>query len=233
MPDSSSHPEPFQERTPAPNLLSSGCPWLNKKNNPIVNPRNNMPDLPQSAAVSQKAPLSTTREVSSIPKTGETAHWEYPSPQQFFHALLRRNKTAEEESMESVVYVHNQVNENSWRAVLNWERMHKKTCETPSLQRFVGKSEEPSVKHRVKEFFGLLKGEELFDRHDWLVDRCGKQSVRYIIDYYDTSNSAVNRGDAFDVRIDVRPAPDSLTNIWDIVRKPIYDLFYSESDSHK
>jgi len=23
-----------------------------------------------------------------------------------------------------------------------------------------------------------------FDRHDWVIDRCGKQ-VRYIIDYYD------------------------------------------------
>lgn len=27
-----------------------------------------------------------------------------------------------------------------------------------------------------------------FDRHDWTVDRCGKE-VRYCIDYYDTEDS--------------------------------------------
>lgn len=228
-PPTSSHPDE------EPNLLSSGCPWLNKKSgtNPIVNPRNNMPDFPQSLATNQTAPLSTKREVSSIPKTGSaSSNWEYPSPQQFFHALLRRNKTAEEDSMESVVYVHNQVNEDSWRAVLQWERLHEDSCKTPSLQRFVGKSEEPSLKHRFREFFGLLKGEELFDRHDWFVDRCGHKSVRYIIDYYDTSN-APGRGDEFDVRIDVRPAPDSMGAVWDMIRKPVHDWFRGAEESPK
>lgn len=43
-----------------------------------------------------------------------------------------------------------------------------------------------------------------FDRHDWIIDRCGKE-VRYIIDYYD--------GGALDDKykfalLDVRPAMD-------------------------
>jgi cytochrome c heme-lyase len=219
MSDINSHPEPSEQ----PNLLSSGCPWLNKNNatNPIVNPRNNMPDLPQTAAGIQQGVLSTKREVSSIPKTStDGSKWEYPSPQQFFHALLRRNKTAEEESMDAVVYVHNQVNEDSWRAVLAWERLHSDTCKEPSLQRFVGKSEEPSLKYKMREFFGRLNGEELFDRHDWFVDRCGQKSVRYIIDYYDTTNAPTVKGDEFNVRIDVRPAPDSAGALWDIIRRP-------------
>ena len=35
--------------------------------------------------------------------------------------------------------------------------------------------------------FVLHSYELPFDRHDWIVDRCGKQ-VRYIIDYYDGGN---------------------------------------------
>ncbi len=214
------------ESSREPNLLSSGCPWMNKKIG-IVNPRNNMPEFPQSSAAAQKCPLSTKRETSSIPKTGaeSSSKWEYPSPQQFFHALLRRNKSAEEESMESVVHVHNQVNEESWQTVLQWERMHQKTCETPSLQRFVGKSQEPSIKYSIREFFGMLNGEQLFDRHDWFVDRCGQKSVRYIIDYYDTSEAKSKATNEFDVRIDARPAPDSPGALWDIIRKPIHDFF--------
>ncbi len=30
----------------------------------------------------------------------------------------------------------------------------------------------------------IIRYELPFDRHDWIVDRCGKD-VRYIIDYYD------------------------------------------------
>lgn len=50
-----------------------------------------------------------------------------------------------------------------------------------------------------------------FDRHDWIVDRCGKD-VRYIIDYYD--GGAVDANHRFTV-LDVRPALDSVENWWD------------------
>ena len=208
----SSHPDVDES-------LSSGCPWLNTKKNPVLNPRNLMPDLPQTAAIGQKVELSTEREISSIPKTGSGGtKWEYPSPQQFFHALRRRNKEAEEIEMDDVVYVHNRVNEDSWKLVLDWERMHR--CEDPSLQRFIGKSEEPSWKSKILKSLGLLRGEELFDRHDWFVDRCGTRTVRYIVDYYDTSE---NGKDGFGVRIDARPAMDSLGDVWDRIRKPWWD----------
>ena len=83
--------------------------------------------------------------------------------------------------MESVVHVHNGVNEDSWRQVLEWEHMfHRSTCAKPTLQRFVGKSEEPSLKSRFVKF--THNNESLFYRHDWFVDRCGVESARYIID---------------------------------------------------
>lgn len=50
-----------------------------------------------------------------------------------------------------------------------------------------------------------------FDRHDWIIDRCGKD-VRYVIDYYD--GGKVNDEYKFAI-LDVRPAFDSFENIWD------------------
>lgn len=44
-----------------------------------------------------------------------------------------------------------------------------------------------------------------FDRHDWIVDRNGKE-VRYVIDYYD--GGKVNKDYEFAL-LDVRPALDS------------------------
>ena len=44
-----------------------------------------------------------------------------------------------------------------------------------------------------------------FDRHDWIVDRNGKE-VRYIIDYYD--GGPVDKDYQFTI-LDVRPALDS------------------------
>ena len=158
-----------------------------------------MPDLPQSAAPGQTKELSTEREISSIPKTGTGNKWEYPSPQQFFHALRRRNKEAEEDAMDDVVFVHNRVNEDSWQLVMDYEKMHA-FCAEPSLQRFVGKSEDPSVKSRLRKALGLSRGEQLFDRHDWYVDRCGTKVTRYII--------------------------DSLEDVWDRVRKPWFDFWW-------
>lgn len=226
MSTENSHPDDsLPEEASSFNPLSSGCPWLKKKSaNPILNPRNMMPEISQAPSDFQQTALSTARQVSSIPKTGASAHWEYPSPQQFFNALLRRNKSAEEETMASVVHVHNKVNEDSWNQVLEWEKLHSK-CVEPSLQRFVGKSEELSPKAFVRQKLKMGAGEELFDRHDWFVDRCGEKSVRYIIDYYDTSGVAGADPRALNVRIDTRPALDSFGAVWDRIRKPVLDFF--------
>ena len=51
-----------------------------------------------------------------------------------------------------------------------------------------------------------------FDRHDWIVDRCGTD-VRYIIDYYD--GGKVNKINYQFTLLDVRPAFDSFSAFWD------------------
>ena len=61
--------------------------------------------------------------------------------------------------------------------------------------------------------FRSLLGYELpFDRHDWIIDRCGRE-VRYIIDYYDGGD--VNPHDHRFALLDVRPALDSPSAAWD------------------
>ncbi|KAF4723975.1 hypothetical protein FOZ62_012714, partial [Perkinsus olseni] len=106
-----------------------------RQSSEAVNPRNMMPTFSQERAPDQKVDLSVEREKSTIPKTGEDATWVYPSPQQFYHALRRRNKSAEAESMDAVVYIHNSVNERTWEGILDWEKKLHPECIHPSLQR--------------------------------------------------------------------------------------------------
>ena len=50
-----------------------------------------------------------------------------------------------------------------------------------------------------------------FDRHDWVIDRCGTH-VRYVIDFYSGKADPKNpRNAAF--YLDVRPALDDLTGV--------------------
>lgn len=60
----------------------------------------------------------------------------------------------------------------------------------------------------------LIRYELPFDRHDWIVDRCGKE-VRYIIDYYDGGMPDEHYKFAL---LDVRPAMDSPGNLYDRAR---------------
>ena len=80
----------------------------------------------------------------------------------------------------------------------------------------------------------LNSGPRPFDRHDWIVSRCGEE-VRYIIDYYhdDTKDKGLDKlpqPHAWDTSIKsislvVRPAVDSLSAVWDRVRFPIVNAW--------
>jgi cytochrome c heme-lyase len=89
-----------------------------------LNPRNQMPDLPQHAIYqNQAASLSTERITSSIPRDG-SSNWDYPSPQQFFNALVRKGWETPEQHVETMVEIHNFLNEQAWNEVLKWESRH-------------------------------------------------------------------------------------------------------------
>ena len=90
-----------------------------------IDPTNNMPATAnQQPAPGQEVPLSTHRVPSSIPKGGtEDETWQYPSPQMFWNSLVRKGKAegATETDMEMVVAIHNEMNERTWRHLLEWE----------------------------------------------------------------------------------------------------------------
>lgn len=89
-----------------------------------LNPLNYMfRDLSQAPAPSQTHHLPLEREPSTIPKGDGDGNWEYPSPQQMYNALLRKGYTdTDVTAVESMVSVHNFLNEGAWNEIMEWER---------------------------------------------------------------------------------------------------------------
>ncbi|KAI5123535.1 hypothetical protein M0805_006695 [Coniferiporia weirii] len=179
-----------------------------------------MPTLSQARAPSQVTALPTERTASSIPRSPDTGDvWEYPSPQQFHNALLRKGMETPEEHVEMMVQIHNFLNERAWDEVVRWERRRDSSAAV-ELARFRGRPGELSPKARFWLFAGWLlptrfNSEPPFDRHDWIVKRRGTgEEVRYVIDYY----SAPPEEDGSPVfSLDVRPALDSVGSVRDRV----------------
>lgn len=194
---------------------TSGCPIQHgAQKSQDVDPLNMMPPPNQRPAPDQPFPLSTEREVSGIPKADTEDKWVYPSQQMFWNAMLRKGWRWQEEEvnqkdMSDIISIHNNNNEQAWDEVLKWEAMHAGECCNPKLKKFGGKATDYSPRARIRHWLGY---ELPFDRHDWIVDRCGKD-VRYIIDYYD--GGSVNPDTYRFTVLDVRPALDSFSAFWD------------------
>lgn len=187
---SSSSGCPVPHDTPPPQP-QSGCPVHPEYNvySQPIDKTNQMPKgvKTQLPVATQQTELSTSRVSSSIPKGGadDINTWTYPSPQQFYNALTRKGKLGNdtsEEDMESVVALHNNMNEKTWAQVVEWEHKTYDETETPKLLKFQGRPTDLSPKAMLKHY---LLGHPLpFDRHDWTVLRSDGMTVRYVIDYY-------------------------------------------------
>jgi hypothetical protein len=112
------------EPTPAPSTTPK-CPIDHTKQDPN-NPLNQIPaNLSLRRQPNQTVDLPTERTISSIPRPqneeddGKT--WDYPSPQQFYNALVRKGWETPEDSVEMMVDIHNFLNERAWREVMRWE----------------------------------------------------------------------------------------------------------------
>jgi len=68
----------------------------------------------------------------------------------------------------------------------------------------------------------LYSAPKPFDRHDWVIDRCGKE-VRYVIDYYGGEDDVANDVPVF--HLDVRPALDSVESAMDRLKFGVRDTF--------
>ena len=114
-----------------------------------LNPVNNIPELAQAPSPGQRTQLPLERTISSIPRASSASsaappsacpvshgtasaaapaakedQWEYPSPQQFYNALVRKGWETPEESVEMMVNIHNWLNEEAWAQVRRWEEKH-------------------------------------------------------------------------------------------------------------
>jgi cytochrome c heme-lyase len=177
---------------------------------------------PKPVPSSYNGSLSTDRETSSIPKA-EDGNWVYPSEAQFFAAMARKNHNPQAADMRTIVPIHNAVNERAWAEVLKWEvGQGGDKCGGVKLVNFKGKPNQMSPKARWKTILGYAFTLYLntymityrtssytppFDRHDWVVDRCGTK-IRYIIDFY-TGKSDGHSSNNLSFFLDVRPALDN------------------------
>ncbi|KAI6112586.1 cytochrome c and c1 heme-lyase [Pisolithus sp. B1] len=199
------------QSSPASSPSTSGCPVQHTsapRGCPVehasttgLNPLNQMPSLPQTPLDphSQSVPLPTDRTLSSIPRGMEG--WETPT-----------------EHVETMVDIHNFLNERAWNEVLRWEMR---------VAQF-GRPGEMSPKARLWMFMGWLlptrfNSEPPFDRHDWIVrrPRTGEE-VRYVIDYY--SAPPTPDGDPV-FALDVRPALDNFGSVRERVSVGMNDIW--------
>ncbi|KAL8830051.1 MAG: hypothetical protein Q9170_005914 [Blastenia crenularia] len=184
----------FPPRNATQPTPSGSCP-VRAPNEPIsstnpstmskLNPLNYMPsNLSQSRDHRQTIHLPTERETSSIPRGDNDSNWEYPSPQQMYNAMLRKGyDDTPEDAVESMVAVHNFLNEGAWAEIINWERRfsrglgygwqacqrgeegfqenadriaHPRDVVAPKLLRFQGRPNEMTPKARILDFMGRM-----------------------------------------------------------------------------
>jgi cytochrome c heme-lyase len=71
--------------------------------------------------------LPLSRDTSSIPRADTSdSNWEYPSPQQMYNAMLRKGYTdTPADAVESMVAVHNFLNEGAWEEIVEWEQIFR------------------------------------------------------------------------------------------------------------
>ncbi|EPS37152.1 hypothetical protein H072_9213 [Dactylellina haptotyla CBS 200.50] len=164
--------------------------------------------------------LSNSREISTIPRVTTTngnsetpashsassispsiGNWIYPSEKMFFDAMKRKDWDPKAEDMRMIVPIHNAVNERAWVEIKEWEKgKGSERCGGPKLLSFSGDASKLSPKARILVLLGY---QAPFDRHDWVVDRCGT-NVEYIIDFYSGKRDPA-RPDIPSFYLDVRP----------------------------
>ncbi|KAK4989758.1 Cytochrome c1 heme lyase [Elasticomyces elasticus] len=149
-----------------------------------------------------------SRAANNEQETGadsKSGNWIYPSEQMFFDAMRRKNYDPQAEDMRSIIPIHNAVNERAWKEIKEWERGRgADTCGGPKLVSFSGQSTALTPKARLNSILGYAAP---FDRHDWVVDRCGT-NIDYVIDFYAGKDEG-RKGKSLNFYLDVRPKLNS------------------------
>ncbi|KAL5115044.1 Cytochrome c1 heme lyase [Pleosporales sp. CAS-2024a] len=186
--------------TPAPSPPSASSPLQ-------LGTARQVSTIPRASASSPSShqPANSERDTGADPSTG---HWIYPSEQMFFDAMRRKSYDARASDMRTIVPIHNAVNERAWLEIQAWEKGRgSEACGGPRLASFTGRSTRLTPRARWRTWLGY---QPPFDRHDWVVDRCGER-VDYVIDFYAGrgGGAGAQQGDALNFFLDVRPKLNS------------------------
>ena len=179
----------------------------------------------QTPQADQRILLDTSRQVSSIPRgtcegTGPIptpAHqhepaknWVYPSEQQMYNAMRKKGwSNIPEDSIPTVLQIHNNINERTWRQIQSWEG-----TDSLNLARFQGRPRDMTPKAFIFSYI-LRLYDPPFDRHDWYVKQTlnsGGYQQRYVIDYYYLPPEHPNMPPI--PYVDARPALDHPRAVW-------------------
>ncbi|KAF2642411.1 cytochrome c and c1 heme-lyase [Massarina eburnea CBS 473.64] len=218
------HPIPPTSAPKSAPLQSASCDssQLDKS----LSPSSNAPTTSRLLGSIRGGGLGTDREISTIPRaaltgiaaeqrpannekdTGadkKTGNWIYPSEQMFFDAMKRKAYNPEQADMRTIVPIHNAVNERAWMEIKAWEKGRgSESCGGPRLESFSGLSTSLTPRARWNTLLGYKPP---FDRHDWIVDRCGTK-VEYVIDFYAGKDEG-RPGKELNFFLDVRPKLNS------------------------
>ncbi|KAK2593458.1 Cytochrome c1 heme lyase [Conoideocrella luteorostrata] len=172
--------------------------------------------IPRSVTNSEDCPVdhgasanAANHEIES--GVDASGNWVYPSEKMFFDAMKRKGYDARVADMRTVVPIHNAVNERAWQQIKEWEAPYliKSNCGGPKLESFANKNDRMTPTARINTILGYTAP---FDRHDWVIDRCGTR-VDYVIDFYAGRPDAKGKvGPSF--YLDVRPK----LNTWEGVK---------------
>lgn len=165
-----------------------------------------------SSTASHSSPSNSESETGHDPATG---NWVYPSERQFFDALVRKSNipgstqsaTELATSVASIIPIHNAVNEKAWQEILKWESRAPSSdpgsnkCGGPKLYAFRGLGTDSQFVSPRARINGLMGYQLPFDRHDWVVERCGGERIEYVIDFYQgkpvaSSSSSQQKGES-------------------------------------
>ncbi|EHY55526.1 cytochrome c heme-lyase [Exophiala dermatitidis NIH/UT8656] len=234
IPSAKLSPPPPPEPTPTPTSYGSSqecssdrisqSPSSDDSTTPTIKPPRPLSQERTVSSIPRAMPAPTTSSSSSsnpnIPANSEsetgtssTGNWIYPSEQQFFQAVMRKQTASNPSdllsSISHIIPIHNAVNERAWALIKTWEGDSSASCGGPKLRSFQGLgSGAKSPKARVKSLLGYTAP---FDRHDWTVERCDGSTVEYVIDFYQgKSDPNVQQKGGLNFYLDVRPKLNTL-----------------------
>lgn len=209
--------------------IPRALPSHSEPSKPVQSPPSPYSQQPNSPTASHASPSNSEGETGHDERTG---NWVYPSERQFFEALVRKgtptSATSAKElatSVASIIPIHNAVNERAWAEILDWESRGPPSdpgstkCGGPKLFSFRGLGTESRFRSPRARWNGILGYQLPFDRHDWVVERCGGEKIEYVIDFYQgrTGRSPMSSGrpgGKLSFFLDVRPK----LNTWEGLR---------------